>query len=357
MLLSGPGAQKEVRQFGFDLGDSGFVYQAGDALGVWPVNCPSLADEMLQLLDLSPDAAVAVKDVGEVPIAQALVRHWDIARPTRNLLELLVERQPDLDFAPLLDPARKADFEQWLWGRQINDILHLARPSLSPKDLLKVMRPLQPRFYSIASSPAAQAREVQLTVSVIRYACEARARAGVCSAFMADRAEDQGGGLFLQPSSHFHPPEDLSRRAIMVGPGTGIAPFRGFLHDRQANGARGQNWLFFGEQHAATDFYYRDEIEDWRRDGHIDRLSLAFSRDQAEKVYVQHRMLHEGADLWRWIDDGAHFYVCGDASRMAKDVDAALKQVVARHGCMTPDKAEDYVAQMREDRRYVRDVY
>ncbi|WP_298397017.1 bifunctional nitrate reductase/sulfite reductase flavoprotein subunit alpha [Sphingobium sp.] len=357
VLLSGAGAQKEVRQFGFDIGGAGFAYQAGDSLGVWPVNCPALVRETLDLLNLSADALVSVKDAGEIPLGDAFMRYWDIAKPTRNLLELIAERDPDIGFAPLLDPVRKADFDHWLWGRQMADILHEARPQLSPKDLMAIMRPLQPRFYSIASSPAAQLDEVQLTVSVVRYACDGRRRAGVCSAFLADRADSTQPGLFLQPSTHFHPPADLSKAMIMVGPGTGIAPFRGFLHDRQAHGARGANWLFFGEQHEATDFYYRQEIEDWRRSGHLDRLSLAFSRDQADKIYVQQRMVEEGAELWRWIDGGAHFYVCGDASRMAKDVDAALKQVVARHGGMSADMADDYVAQMQQDRRYVRDVY
>ncbi|MFT3968091.1 MAG: molybdopterin dinucleotide binding domain-containing protein, partial [Sphingobium sp.] len=357
-LLSGPGACKEVRQFGFDIGGSGFRYQAGDSLGVWPVNCPALVEEMLGLLDLSADAPVTVREVGDIPLAEALSRHWDIARPTRNLLELIAERQPDLGFVPLLDPSRKAEFDTWLWGRQMADVLHEARPHLSPRDLMAVMRPLQPRFYSIASSPAAQEDEVQLTVSVIRYDCGGRQRMGVCSAFLADRSEAGGGaGLFLQPSAHFRPPSDPCRAAIMIGPGTGIAPFRGFLHDRQARGAKGANWLFFGERHSASDFYYREEMEEWRRSGHIDRLSLAFSRDQADKIYVQHRMMEEGAELWRWIDGGAHLYICGDASRMAKDVDAALRQVIARHGGMSADLAEDYVAQMREDRRYVRDVY
>ena len=182
-------------------------------------------------------------------------------------------------------------------------------------------------------------------------------RVGVCSAFLADRGEAEDARIFSQASHHFHPPADPARAMIMVGPGTGIAPFRGFLHDRQANGASGANWLFFGEQHAATDFYYRDEIEAWRSGGHLDRLSLAFSRDQADKVYVQHKMIEEGAELWRWIDGGAHFYVCGDASRMARDVDTALRQVLRKHGGMKPDAAEDYIAQMCEDRRYVRDVY
>jgi sulfite reductase (NADPH) flavoprotein alpha-component len=356
-LLSGAGAQKEVRQFGFDIAGSGLDYAAGDALGVWPVNCPALVEEIVGLLGLSGDTVVAVKDAGDLPLATALTRNWDIAKLTRNFLELVVEHSPDAAFAPLLDPARKSDFDRWLWGRQIADVLRETGVRLSVRDFTSVLRPLQPRFYSIASSPKAQAGEVQLTVSTVRYDCLGQRRKGVCSTFLADRAGAETVGLFLQPSASFHPPADLSRPIIMVGPGTGVAPFRGFLHERRATGATGANWLFFGEQHEASDFYYADEIEDWRGDGHLDRLSLAFSRDQAEKLYVQHRMVEQGADLWRWLDEGAHFYVCGDASRMAKDVDAALKDIVARHGGMNMDDAADYVAQMAQEKRYVRDVY
>nr|WP_314466341.1 bifunctional nitrate reductase/sulfite reductase flavoprotein subunit alpha [uncultured Novosphingobium sp.] len=356
-VLSGLGAAKEVRQFGFDLTGHDFAYKAGDALGVWPVNCPALATEILDLLELAPDSLVTVKDVGDVPLYEALLRHWDIAKPTRNILELVAERLPEAAFVPLLDPERKPEYDRFLREHQIADVLHETGARLTLSDLMKVMRPIQPRFYSIASSPHAQPNEVQLTVSVLRYANKGRRRGGVCSAFMADRAEKLGAGLFLQSSAHFRPPADPSRAAIMVGPGTGIAPFRGFLHDRLATGATGSNWLFFGEQHEATDFYYREEIDAWRRSGHLDRLSLAFSRDQAEKIYVQDRMVEDGAELWRWIEGGANFYVCGDAGRMAKDVDLALRRIVATHGGMKPDAAEDYVAQMREDRRYLRDVY
>ncbi len=357
VLLSGAGALKEVRQFGFDIAGRGFSYKSGDALGVWPVNCPALVAEILEALDLSGAVPVAVKDAGEVSLAEALSRHWEISKLTRPFLEAIVERQPDAAFAPLLDPSRGAELERWLWGRQIADVLSDARPNLSPKVLSQILRPLQPRLYSIASSPHAQGGEVHLTVSTLRYACAGRDRKGVCSTFLADRAEEEEALIFTQPSAHFHPPADGSRPVIMVGPGTGVAPFRGFLHDRQATGASGRNWLFFGEQHAATDFYYRDEIEAWQKDGHLARLSLAFSRDQAEKVYVQTRMIEEGAELWRWIDAGAGFYVCGDASRMARDVDTALKQVLTRHGSMSADAAADYVAQMQRDKRYVRDVY
>ncbi|TVV76023.1 bifunctional nitrate reductase/sulfite reductase flavoprotein subunit alpha [Sphingomonas solaris] len=356
-LLSGDGAAKEVRQFGFAIADTGFDYAAGDSLGVWPVNCPLLVDEILGLLALPADAPVTLKEAGTLPLAEVLTRHRDIARLTRNFLELLAEKRPDAGFAPLLDPARKPEFERWTYGRQIADVLREYGGTLDVDDLMVVLRPLQPRFYSIASSPMAQAGEVQLTVSTVRYDCLGQRRKGVCSAFLADHAGEAPVGLFLQPSASFHPPAELTKPIIMVGPGTGIAPFRGFLHERRATGATGANWLFFGEQHAATDFYYRDELEAWRGDGHLDRLSLAFSRDQAEKVYVQHRMTEQGADLWRWLDEGAHFYVCGDASRMAKDVDAALKAIVTRHGGMTNDAATDYVAQMAQERRYVRDVY
>ncbi|MCE7797991.1 bifunctional nitrate reductase/sulfite reductase flavoprotein subunit alpha [Sphingobium sufflavum] len=356
-LLSGAGAQKEVRQFGFAIADTGFDYAAGDALGVWPVNCPALVEEILTLLDLRGDAMVTIKDRGDMALSAAMTDHWDIAKLTRNFLELVAERAPSAGFAPLLDPARKGEFDQWLWGRQIADVLRETGVAMDIADLSAILRPLQPRFYSIASSPKAQAGEVQLTVSTIRYDCRGQRRKGVCSTFLADRAEGERVGLFLQPSAHFHPPADLSRPIIMVGPGTGIAPFRGFLYERQATGATGANWLFFGEQHAGTDYYYRDEIEAWRHSGHLNRLDTAFSRDQAEKIYVQNRMIEEGADLWRWLEAGAHFYVCGDASRMAKDVDGALKQIVARHGGMKADQADDYVAQMAQERRYVRDVY
>lgn len=357
VLLSGERAQKEVRQLGFALADTGFAYAAGDALGVMPVNCPALVEEILGLLALSGDAMAMVRNLGEFPLATALTRHWDITKLTINFLELVVERCPDAAFAALLDPDRKVAFDTWLWGRQIADVLRETGVKLGVEDLSNVLRPLQPRFYSISSSPKVQRDEVQLTVSAVRYDHLGQRRKGVCSTFLADRAGEGGGGIFLQPNTRFRPPADPSRPIIMVGPGTGVAPFRGFLHERQASGARGANWLFFGEQHEASDFYYRDEIETWQRDGHLDRLSLAFSRDQAQKIYVQHRMIEQGADVWRWLAEGASFYVCGDAHHMGRDVDKALRTIVARHGGLKPDDADDYVAQMAQEKRYLRDVY
>ncbi len=357
VLLSGIGAGKEVRQFGFDIADLDFSYQAGDALGVWPVNCPDLVSEVLEAVAIPGEAAIGLAGVGEMPIAQALSRHLDITAPTRAFLEAVRTHRPDAAFAPLLDPARKEALDEWLRGRQIADVLSETRIELSAEALAAMLKPLRPRLYSIASSPRAQPGEVQLTVSVVRYDRNGRSRTGVCSSFLADRAEATELRIYTQPSAHFHPPEDSSQPIIMVGPGTGVAPFRGFLHDRRATGAPGRNWLFFGEQHAATDFYYRDEIEAWQTSGHLSRLSLAFSRDQTKKIYVQQRMIEEGAELWRWLEDGAAFYVCGDASRMAKDVDAALCAVIATHGGRSAEHAVEYVAEMRRGKRYLRDVY
>jgi len=353
-LLSIKGAAKEVRQFSFDLRGSGFTYEAGDALGVWPENSPELVGELLGLVGLSGREMVNVKDRGDMPLAEALRRHYEIAKITRGFLEFVQQRSPAAGFSHLLEDARKADLAAWLWGRQIADVLHETPVSLSAPELLSGLKPLQPRLYSISSSPHAQRNEVQLTVSTVRYDCAGRRRKGVCSAFLADHADVAGIPIFLQKSTHFRLPADPSTPVIMVGPGTGIAPFRAFLHERQALGATGRNWLFFGEQHAATGFYYREEIEAWQRDGHLSKVDLAFSRDQERKIYVQHRMLEQGAAVWQWLDAGAHFYVCGDASRMAKDVDAALRAIITEHGGV---KADDYIERMVREKRYLRDVY
>lgn len=350
--LGGAGSAREVRQFGFDLGDSGMAYRAGDALGVWPRNCPDLVAEILDLLALPPDAPVAVKS-GEVALAEALAGHLDIGRPGRALLEAVARHRPDAGFAPLLAAGQDKALAAWLHDRQIADVLAETRPTLSAADLAEGLRPLQPRLYSIASSELVLPREVQLTVSVLRYG---KGRKGTCSAYLADRCTGDVA-IFAQPSAHFHPPADGTRDIIMVGPGTGIAPFRGFLQERAATGASGRNWLFFGAQNAAHDFYYQDEIMEWQASGHLARLDLAFSRDQAAKIYVQDRMEEQGADLWRWLEGGACFYVCGDAARMARDVEAALHRVAMRHGGLSDPAARDYLAAMTREKRYLRDVY
>ena len=228
----------------------------------------------------------------------------------------------------------------------------------SPKEFTALLKPLAPRLYSISSSPKAHAAQVHLTINVVRYDGHGRPRKGVASTFLADRVNDGiPVPVFIQTSHGFRPPTDGSKPVIMVGPGTGVAPFRGFLHERVATGATGKNWLFFGEQRAATDFYYRDELENMLADGRLTKLSTAFSRDQAEKIYVQNRMLENTAELWAWLEAGAHFYVCGDASRMAKDVDDALHKLIETAGGKSADDAKAYVAKLKSDKRYQRDVY
>jgi len=352
--LNAQGADKEIRQFGFDLTNSGFNYEAGDALGVWPTNCPELVGDTLSALKLSPSTLVSVKDHGELALVDALSNHYDIARITPDVLKFVQARSASTELSLLM--ADDKALKDWLWGKQIIDLLQAYPIKVEASEWLAVLKRLQPRLYSISSSPKTHPNQVHLTVSTVRYGKD-HARGGVCSTFMADRAGDLTVPIFLQRSAHFRPPKNPDAPLIMVGPGTGIAPFIAFLQERQATAAAGKNWLFFGEQHAATDFYYREELEALQKAGMLTRLDTAFSRDQADKIYVQHRMLEQGEQLWQWLQQGAHFCVCGDASRMAKDVDAALKTIVQTYGKMTAEAAADYVAKMAQEKRYVRDVY
>jgi sulfite reductase (NADPH) flavoprotein alpha-component len=356
-LLNADSSEKETRQFAFDLSDSDFTYQAGDALGVWPINCPQLVDDMIAALKLSPSTSVEIKDHGAMELRTALTRHFEIAKITAEILQFIATHSRSEKLIALLKDANKTERQQWLWGRQIIDVLHEFPINIDAQTWVAQLKPLQPRLYSIASSPLLHPSQVHLTVSTVRYGCNGKKRGGVCSTFLADRAEDAEIPLFVQKATHFRPPKDDATPMIMVGPGTGIAPFRGFLQEREARGANGKNWLFFGEQRAASDFYYRDEIERMQKQGILHRFDTAFSRDQKEKIYVQQRMVEQGAELWRWLEQGAHFYVCGDATRMAKDVDAALRQVVQQHAGMSVEKAGEYVAKMSADKRYVRDIY
>ncbi|CAE6782325.1 molybdopterin-dependent oxidoreductase [Paraburkholderia aspalathi] len=357
LQLNKQGAAKDTRYFSLSTGDSGLEYEAGDALGVWPSNCPELVDELISLSGLSADAAVTVSGAGEMHLADALARHYEIARPSPDALAFIAARSNNGALRDLLSAERKADLKQWLWGQQLADVLHEFPVNLTATELTGMLKRLQPRLYSIASSPKAHPGEVHLTVAAVRYNNGRRHRKGVSSTFLADRAGDVAVPVFVQKSAHFRPPHSSDTPIIMVGPGTGVAPFRGFLHERRARGDKGRNWLFFGEQHAATDFYYRDELEAMRDSGVLTRLDVAFSRDQTEKVYVQDRMREQGAQLWAWLEEGAHFYVCGDANRMARDVDATLKHVVAQHGGMSDEKAAEYVGRLAQEKRYARDVY
>jgi sulfite reductase (NADPH) flavoprotein alpha-component len=355
-LLNGPGAEKETRFYAFDVSDPDFSYEAGDALGVWPTNCPDMVDDVVTALGLSPATTVVVDD-GEVSLREALFRHYEIARITPELLRYVEAHSASEELAELSKAERKNDLKNWLWGRHVIDLVEAFPIRPSAAEFLALLKRLQPRLYSISSSPKAHPLEAHLTVSTLRYSHQGKRRGGVCSTYLADRAEKGDTKIFIQKSAHFRPPKDDDAPMIMVGPGTGVAPFRAFLQERRATGAKGKNWLFFGEQRAATDFYYHDELECLQKGGYLERLDAAFSRDQAEKHYVQHKIAERGAELWDWLENGAHFYVCGDAARMAKDVDAALRKVVEIHGAMSADNAADHVARLARDKRYVRDVY
>ncbi|MGW5113563.1 molybdopterin-dependent oxidoreductase [Nocardia sp. NPDC004123] len=356
-LLSLPGAQKEVRQFSFDLTGTGLQYEVGDALGVRPANDLGLVWEFLATTGLDPAAVVEIPKVGPRPLSVALEDHLDLTKVTPELLRYLAERSATPYLRTLLRQDNKGELAKWLWGRQPVDIAAEHPRLADPQGWADMLKRIQPRLYSISSSPLADPGIVRTTVSVVRYpGPTGRPRGGLCSTYLADADTDQPLALHIQRSPHFRPPDDPATAAIMIGPGTGVAPFVGFLEHRRARGDQAPNWLFFGEQHRATDFYYREELERLQG-GVLTRLDLAFSRDQRTKIYVQDRMREHGAQLWSWLDSGAHFYVCGDAARMAKDVDTALREIVAHHGDMDAADADAYVKKLAADKRYVRDVY
>jgi sulfite reductase (NADPH) flavoprotein alpha-component len=275
------------------------------------------------------------------------------------LLQAVAERSGDSRLTSLLEPGNEAKLDKWLYGREVIDVL-LGYPSIkfSPAEFVGLLRKLPPRLYSISSSPKAHPDEVHLTVAAVRYETHGRQRKGVCSIFLADRG-DAGTAVpvFIQTSHGFRLPQDSDRPIIMIGPGTGIAPFRAFLEERRAIGATGKNWLFFGDQCRAYDFLYREELEAMLAEGTLARLDAAFSRDQEEKIYVQYRMRESASELWAWLETGAHVYVCGDAQRMARDVDAALHEIIQNAGGKTPEQAVEYVQKLRTEKRYQRDVY
>ncbi len=355
--LGRPESAKDVRQLVFRVPEDTISYEAGDALGVWPRNSDRLVDEWLSVTGLDGQTPVEVGEHGLMSLRSALTERIEIAHISRDLVRFVQERTGNQKLAELLRPENKAELSNWTWGRQLVDLLAALPVYASAHEWLRVLKRLQPRLYSISSSPKECPAEVHLTVSPVRYNFQGVPRRGVCSTYLADRSPGDRVAVYLQPSSNFRPPSDPDTPMIMIGPGTGIAPFRGFLQERRALGHTGPNWLFFGEQHAATDFYYRDEIEQMRADGLLTELDLAFSRDQREKVYVQHLMRKRGDQLWRWLQDGAQLYVCGNADPMAKDVDRALCEIAAEQGGLGPDAAREYVRSLSADKRYHRDVY
>lgn len=316
--LNSQGSSKDVRHLEFSLEGSNLEYETGDALGVFPVNCPDFVSEILATTKLNGEEPVELESIGKVSLHSALTEHLEL----RSLLTAL----PD--------------------------------SLLSAQELIEKLRPLQPRLYSISSSPRAHPGQVHLTVGAVRFEQDGKARKGACSTFLADRLPvGQKARVFIQTSHGFRLPTDPAKSIIMVGPGTGIAPFRAFIEERIATQASGKNWLFFGDQKSSTDYLYREQMEGYLKAGKLQRLDTAFSRDQAEKIYVQDRMKENAAELWAWMQAGSYFYVCGDAKRMAKDVDAMLQQIACEQGQLDASAAQEWTATLKKEKRYQRDVY
>ncbi|MBS1822401.1 MAG: sulfite reductase flavoprotein subunit alpha [Acidobacteria bacterium] len=343
----------------FDIGGSNVRYEAGDACGVIAQNDRQLVEEILHALNFSSTVSVPLPKGGSTTLLDALLNHFQVTRLTRKMVESYATIGACKPLFTLLAPEQQSNLEKYACDRGLIDLLHDYPGVLrDPADLVAILPRLAPRLYSISSSPSTHAGEIHTTVAVVRYRSHNRERGGVCSTLLADR---RGAGeslpVYIQPNKRFRLPTDSNVPIIMIGPGTGVAPFRSFLHERRALGHKGKNWLFFGERSAATDFLYCDELESMHSDGHLTHLDLAFSRDQEHKIYVQDRMREQKQELFRWLQDGASVYVCGDASRMAKDVDTVLHEVVQSQGGLDADAATEYVQHLKDGHRYHRDVY
>ena len=357
-LLTSEESSKETRHYEFSLEGSGLTYEAGDALNVIPQNCPTLVSDIVKAIACTGEEDEPVNGV-LMSLTEALRTHFEIKLTSKELLQEIANRSGDQQLNGLLESGDKEGLGKYLWGRDTLDLL-LQFPEIefSAAEFLALLKPLQHRAYSISSSGKMHTDSVHLTVASVRYNAHDRDHKGVCSTYIADLVDsDTAVKIFFSPNKSFRVPEDDSLPMIMVGPGTGIAPFRAFLQEREFRKASGQNWLLFGDRNAATDYIYQDEIEAMQEKGVLNRLDLAFSRDQEEKIYVQDRMIEKGAEMFAWLEQGGSFFVCGDASYMAKDVDKALHAIIETHGSKTADQAAEYVNQLKKEKRYVRDVY
>jgi len=353
-------SEKETHHIEFSLEDSGLEYSAGDALSVQPINPEEDVDKIIAGLPFNTNDEVPIPSgKAEVSLKEALMYHYDIRSLSTGMIQEWQKRSGSPFIRSLVEADSKEAFDDFIWGRELVDlVIDYPADFEDGEEFVSVLKKLQPRLYSISSSPKAHPGEVHLTVAIVRYDAHHRQRGGVCSTFLSDRSEGVQPKVFVHVNKAFRLPEDLTKPVIMVGPGTGIAPFRAFLEERKATNASGKNWLFFGNPHQATDYLYQNEIEEMVKEKTLNKLDLAFSRDQAEKIYVQDRMLESGAELWKWLnDEGGYFYVCGDASRMAKDVDAALHKIAQEHGGLSEQEAIDYFKALKKEKRYARDVY
>ena len=353
--ITGRQSDKDVRHLEFDLAGSDLHYQAGDALGVWFDNDPKLVDEVLSLAQIDPTTEVTIEGKTQT-ISTALLSHLELTQNTPAFVK---------DYAALAYNEQLNDLvadnqalQELVQRTPIVDVLHKFPAKLTAEQLVSLLRPLTPRLYSISSSPAEVGEEVHLTVGVVRFEHEGRARSGAASSFLADRVEEDGAvRVFVEHNDNFRLPNDTTKPIIMVGSGTGVAPFRAFMQQRVADEASGKNWLIFGNPHFASDFLYQTEWQQFAKEGFLHKYDFAWSRDQEKKIYVQDKIRENSTALWQWLQEGAYFYVCGDAAKMAKDVEQALLEVIAKEGNLSPDEAEDYLNELREEKRYQRDVY
>jgi sulfite reductase (NADPH) flavoprotein alpha-component len=358
--LNFPGSEKETRHYEFSLAGSGLQYEVGDSMGIFPENDPHLVEEIIRALHFSGEELVTNKEGEKFSMREGLLKHYHITQPSKQFLEAIIQRSADAsELRELMQPERKPDLDRFLWGLDIIDFL-LDNPSVvfTPEEFVATLRKLQPRLYSVASSLKTWPEEVHFMIASVRYVSHGRNRFGVASIYLAERlAGETTVPMFVHVAKGFRLPEDPTIPIIMVGPGTGLAPFRAYLQERKATGATGKNWLFFGEQRSKCDFFYQEEFERFQKDGVLTRFDTAFSRDQAYKIYVQHRLIEQAKALYAWLENGAHFYVCGDAAHMAKDVDVALHQIIEKEGAKKPEQAAEYVETLKKQKRYKRDVY
>jgi len=398
-ILNGEGSRKETRHIVFELGDSGLDYKVGDALGVIAENPPHIVDELIEVQGWDRDQTVTTHK-GERSLYDALKKDFEVHMANKKFVKSLatkvvstgmnismsfVSRQRNDEAwnasdenarpsglkasVPSNDPAAQVEainadvkaVEDYLWTRDYVDIMREFEVKYTIEEFMELADKLKPRLYSIASSHDAHPGFVELTVGIVRFEYNGRARGGLCTQFMADEINTSGApiGVFMSPTKSFVLPEDKDIDIIMVGPGTGIAPFRAFMEQRVHDGGKGRNWLFFGDQSASTEFYYKDTIEGWVDEGHLYKFTTAWSRDQEEKIYVQHRLKEHGKEVWEWFENGAYFYICGDKQYMAKDVHRALIDIAIEHGGMSEADATHFIEKtmMREQKRYLRDVY
>ncbi|MGO4899842.1 assimilatory sulfite reductase (NADPH) flavoprotein subunit [Bacillus sp. GM2] len=357
--LNGRGSNKETRHLELSLEGSGLTYEPGDALGIFPENDPELVDMLLKELKWDPNAAVAVDQGENLSLKEALTSYYEITVLTKKFIQQAAEIIENEKLRELAAPENADQLKAYIAGRDlINFVRDFGPIAAAPQEFVSILRKIPPRLYSIASSFAANPDEVHLTIGAVRYNAHGRDRKGVCSVLCAERLQP-GDTLpvFIQPNKNFKLPENPETPIIMVGPGTGVAPFRSFMQEREETGASGKSWMFFGDQHFVTDFLYQTEWQKWLSEGVLTKMDVAFSRDTEEKVYVQHRMLEHSKELFEWLEEGAAFYVCGDKNNMAKDVQNALLEIIEKEGGKSREEAEAYLAEMKKQKRYQRDVY